>query len=187
VDAQRFDRMTRRIGTGVDRREVLRLVGAGLLALGGSWPSRHRTQAQIAPGQATCSQDAECLARDADPCTGAACVDGTCTYFIVDCIPGHVCCGNGACCPTGEAAGCLADADCAPAGSDPCEGVRCEGGTCAPFLATCAPDFACCGNGACCPSNGGCVADADCPAFSSPWGTGSRCVSGVCVPPAALP
>jgi hypothetical protein len=68
------------------------------------------------------------------------------------------------------------------ASEDPCEGVRCEGGSCVPFLATCAPDFVCCGNGVCCPVGNGCVADTDCAAFPSLLGLGTRCISGVCVP-----
>jgi hypothetical protein len=179
---QQFDSMVRAFGTRQDRRHLLRTAAAGLLAAWGSRVAARSAGAQDTPALDTCAEDADCLDADLDPCTGGTCVDGFCTYFSVACVPGHVCCGNGACCPPGEPESCLADADCVPTSSDPCEGVRCEGGTCVPFLTTCAPDFACCGNGACCPTDGGCIVDGDCGAFPSPWDTGTRCVSGVCVP-----
>ena len=181
MDGDAFDRIARFWGTCTDRRRALRLLGAGVIA--GTWFGRGKLiAAQTSTVEMTCLQDADCLDGDIDPCTGGACVDGLCTYFIVDCIPGHTCCGNGACCPTGEPGSCMADTDCVPMSSNPCEGIRCEGGACVPFLATCAPDFICCGNGTCCPSNGGCATDSDCSALSSSWGLGTRCVSGVCVP-----
>jgi len=136
---------------------MLRALGAGVLLSWGLGRSSGRIAAQEVLAPVACVQDGDCVDADADPCTGAACLDGTCAFFVVDCIPGHVCCGNGTCCPAGETEGCLADTDCVPTSGDPCEGVRCEGGACVPFLVTCAPDFACCGNGTCCPSDGGCV------------------------------
>ena len=186
MDGPQFDSLVRTFGMRSDRRRTLRLVAAGLLANWGARMVARNAGAQDTPPSDTCAEDAACVDGDLDPCTGGACVDGLCTYFIVDCIPGHVCCGNGECCPADESGGCLADTDCVPMSGEPCEGVRCEGGACVPFLATCAPDFACCGNGTCCPSNGGCVVDSDCPAFPSPWSAGPRCISGVCVPSSAL-
>jgi hypothetical protein len=38
-----------------------------------------------------------------DPCTGAVCEAGSCSYTSVACIPGYICCGNGECCAEGEA------------------------------------------------------------------------------------
>ncbi len=184
MDGQHFDRVARSLATPAARRRVLWLLAATIVAGWNSHHSWHAATAQRSEDPLGCTQDAECVDGDGDPCTGGACVDGLCTYFIVDCIPGHVCCGNGACCPVEESGGCLADIDCVPVRDDPCGGVRCEAGSCVPFLATCAPDFACCGNGTCCPRNGGCVVDGDCPASASPWGAGARCVSGACVPTA---
>lgn len=185
MDGRRFDRIARTLAHGTNRRRALEVLAGWLLAVVGRSSSWQTAAAQLAPDPATCTQDADCLDGDLDPCTGGACVEGLCTYFIVDCIPGHVCCGDGACCPTGNPGSCLADADCVPISADPCEGVRCEGGACVPFLVTCAPDFACCANGACCPgAQGQCAVDGDCPAFPSPLGTSARCVSGVCVPTA---
>ena len=184
MNGHAFDRMARFWGTSTDRRRTLRLIGAGVIA--GTGIGRGKSAAaQTSVAQLTCTQDADCQDGDADPCTGGLCQEGFCTFFIVSCIEGTTCCGNGECCPVGESGGCLADTDCSPASDDPCEGVRCEAGTCVPFLATCGPDFTCCGNGVCCPLAGGCVVDSDCPAFPSPWDTGPRCVSGVCVPSSA--
>jgi hypothetical protein len=47
----------------------------------------------------TCSQDSDCAPAEPDPCTGAFCDAGSCTYTSVACMRGHVCCGNGECCP----------------------------------------------------------------------------------------
>ena len=185
MDGPHFDRIVRTLGMSLGRRRTLQMVSIGLLTTWGSRFFARKAGAQDTLSPETCHEDTDCSDGDLDSCTGGACVDGLCTYFIVNCIPGHVCCGNGACCPTGEPGGCLADTDCVPTSADPCEGVHCEGGACVSFLATCAPDFACCGNGACCPTGSGCVVDADCPADPVPWGAGMRCVSGVCVPLAA--
>lgn len=185
VDGEGFDRLARIWGTGTDRRRALHLLGVGLLA-GGWLGSRDDAGAQETGGPVTCIQDDDCFDGDLDLCTGASCVDGLCTYFVVDCIPGHVCCGNGACCPIGEPGSCLADSDCALASSDPCQGVRCEGGACVPYLFSCAPGFACCGNGTCCEVAGGCVVDTDCTPFTGGVSARTRCVSGVCVPTSAL-
>lgn len=151
MDGERFDCITRGFDAILDRRGALRVLGAGLVATGGSWFSRTHADAQSGPGFTVCMQDADCLDADLDPCTGSACVDGACTYFIVDCIPGHVCCGNGVCCPTGESGSCMEDADCIAVSGDPCQGFRCEAGACSLFVVSCAPGFTCCGNGVCCP------------------------------------
>jgi hypothetical protein len=181
VDERQFDRIARSWATRTNRRRALRFMGIGALVAWWQRTGRH-SSAQEIPEPTPCSQDDECLDDDADACTGGACLEGFCTYFIVDCIAGHTCCGNGSCCPVEEAGSCLAHSDCMPASGNPCEGARCQGGSCVPFLATCAPDFACCGNGVCCPVGDGCVADTDCVAFPSVLSLGSRCISGVCVP-----
>ena len=183
MDGERFDRIARSWATRTDRRQALRIVGIGSLLAWWQRSSRD-SAAQMPPEPTPCSHDDECLEGDADSCTGGACLDGLCTYFIVSCIPGHTCCGNGSCCPVEDGGNCLEDADCVAVSDDPCAGSRCEGGSCVPFMATCDPDFVCCGNGACCPVGAGCAADADCAAFPSAlWGM-ARCISGVCVPSA---
>lgn len=178
MDGRRFDRVARVLATSAGRRGALRLLGAGLLAGSFSRRTGDGVAAQESAGPIPCGQDDDCRDADLDPCTGGACLDGLCTYFIVDCIPGHVCCGNGTCCPTGEANGCVADTDCAQASDDPCAGVRCDNGACVSFLAACAPESACCGNGVCCATAAGCATDGDCAGLDAR----PRCVSGVCVP-----
>jgi Raf kinase inhibitor-like YbhB/YbcL family protein len=37
-----------------------------------------------------------------DPCTGAVCYAGSCSYTSVACMRGYICCGNGECCAEGE-------------------------------------------------------------------------------------
>lgn len=159
-----FDRFTRALATRAGRREALRFAVAALLAASGASRRRRDAGAQVPPGPLICRQDPECLDSDLDPCTGAACVDGLCVYFIVDCIPGTVCCGNGQCCPPGESGTCLTDGDCPQrARGGPCEGVRCEAGRCTPFLVSCAPGFICCGGGQCCPGDDECTPGPGCP------------------------
>lgn len=184
MDGPDFDRITRSWARRTNRRGALRGLAAGLLTGWGWRRSGGAAVAQEGPAAITCTQDAECLDGDLDPCTGATCVDGSCTYFIVDCIPGHVCCDNGACCPSEEPGICLTDADCMPTSGDPCEGTLCEGGVCVSFLVSCAADHACCGNGACCPTGepGACLADTDCLHESGDPCEGVRCEGGTCVP-----
>ena len=189
MDGQEFDRITRTWARRSHRRGVLQILAGGLAA-GLGWRQGVRAaKAQEEPALIACVQDADCVDGDLDPCTGASCIDGSCAYFVVDCIPGHVCCGNGACCPTGEPGACLADTDCLPTSGDPCEGASCEGGACVPFLVSCAPDFVCCGGGSCCPVDGstsglpnGCADDSDCDSSAAGPSARTRCVSGVCVP-----
>lgn len=183
MDGFQFDAIVRILGVRGQRRRIFQLLGAGVLISGGARGLARPTRAQQAPEPQACVDDTDCTTGDLDPCTGNACVDGLCTYFIVDCMPGHACCGNGACCPTGDSGACLEDADCGPVSDDPCAGARCEGGSCTPFLTACAPDFTCCGNGACCPATRGCFTDANC---VGP-GAEDRCISGVCVPWSTLP
>lgn len=180
MDGHDFDRITRSWAGRTHRRGALQLLAAGLLA-GWGWRQARPVKAQESPAATACTQDADCADDDLDPCTGASCAEGSCAYFIVDCVPGFVCCGNGACCPSGEPGACLADADCLPESDDPCAGARCEGGTCVAVLVSCAPDYACCGNGSCCPATG-CASDGDCAVpDAGPWSR-TRCLSGVCVP-----
>ena len=47
-------------------------------------------------------KDSDCAPAEPDPCTGAFCDAGSCTYTSVHCIRGHVCCGNGECCLEGD-------------------------------------------------------------------------------------
>ena len=175
MDGQRFDDLTRVWATGASRRWILRaLVGsaAGALAVG----SRLIGAAAQEAGPTTCVSDSDCVDPDTDPCTGASCVDGACSVFIVDCIPGYVCCGNGECCP--ETAQCQSDADCVPSEQDSCIGVTCENGACVEFIVDCVPGYVCCGNGQCCPANP-CQSDADC-VSDNPCEVGHCQADGTC-------
>jgi hypothetical protein len=142
MDGSAFDRIARLWGTTSHRRRLLRLIGAS--AITGSWFSRAKTvAAQMGAEQMTCVQDADCGDGDADPCTGAACIDGFCTFFIVDCIPGTICCGNGECCPIGGIGRCTTDADCGQISLDPCQRAICAAGTCLSQRMPCPPGEFC--------------------------------------------
>ena len=139
MDGRRFDEFTRASATRANRRQVFRaFLGTMLGGIGVGRRVRH-TSAQDAT---TCLQDSDCADGVTDPCSGASCDSGICTFFIVSCIPGFVCCGNGACCPA--TAACQSDIDCAEAADDPCTGARCENGVCVPYILTCAAGFDCC-------------------------------------------
>ena len=150
MDGHAFDRITRLWGTSTDRRRALRLIGAGVMA--GSWARRGGAfaTAQEAVAQMTCTQDADCQDGDADLCTGGICQEGFCTFFIVSCIAGTTCCGNGECCTAGGNGGCTADADCVQTSGDPCWGTRCVTGACVVQHVEC-PAGAYCRYGACVP------------------------------------
>jgi hypothetical protein len=142
VDERAFDRMARLWGANADRRRALQLIGAGVIA--GSGLRRGKTTAaQTSAGQMTCTQDADCQDGDADPCTGATCQEGFCTFFIVSCIPGTICCGNGECCSIEATGACTADTDCAQTSGDPCWRATCANGTCLSQRVTCPPGEFC--------------------------------------------
>jgi hypothetical protein len=150
VDGHAFDRMARLWGTSTHRRRALQLIGAGVLS--GSWLGRGSkiAAAQTSVEQMTCTQEADCQDGESDPCTGASCQEGFCTYFIVSCIPGTTCCGNGECCAAGGSGGCMADADCVQINGDPCWGTQCVSGVCVARHVECpAGEF--CRNGTCVP------------------------------------
>jgi hypothetical protein len=185
---QRLDHFARELGTAVDRRGALRAVAGVLLAVAFTWRSHRRGLAQetLPP---PCRSDDDCLGDGLDTCMGAYCLDGVCETFVVDCLPGDVCCGNGSCCPGTGVIGCFADADCAIASDDPCLVARCESGQCAMLIVDCAPGFSCCGSGECCPvESTGCVTDADCGLTAAGACGHHRCLDGVCLPgPSSCP
>ena len=149
MDGHAFDRMARLWAITTDRRRTLRLIGAGVIA--GTGIGRGKpAAAQPSVAQTTCAQDADCQDGDADPCTGGLCQEGFCTFFIVSCIEGTTCCGNGECCTAGGTGGCTTDADCAQTSADPCWGTRCVTGACVVRHVECPPgEF--CREGTCAP------------------------------------
>jgi hypothetical protein len=105
MEGHRFDRFVRTLAAPRSRRQLLRgcvATSAAALALRLSSGAVAR---QVVSGESieTCSQDSDCAPAEPDPCHGAFCDAGSCTYTSVACIRGHVCCGNGECCPEGEA------------------------------------------------------------------------------------
>lgn len=172
MDGDRLDGLARAVATnGSSRRTVLRMLAATV----GGWIVAGTSVSARAAQPATCQQDADCVDADAAPCTGGRCEGGTCTFTSVFCAPGFVCCANGECCSeeSPESGACASDAECQDADADPCTGVRCEGGTCAPYILTCAAGFTCCG-GECvadCPKGQGIDANCQCPGgTASPGG-----------------
>ena len=140
MEGRRFDAIARSSAGASSRRGLLRAIAA--LVLGdAAFDARDNLTRARSQGPAACVQDADCLGGE-DACTGAACDGGQCIYFIVSCLPGYECCGNGACCA--EAERCQSDLDCAETADDPCAGATCANGLCVPYILTCAPGFTCC-------------------------------------------
>jgi hypothetical protein len=185
---RQLDHFARELGAAVDRRGAFRALAGLLLAATFSWRSRRRGLAQgtLTP---SCRGDDDCLSDEFDTCMGAYCLDGVCETFVVDCLPGDVCCGNGSCCPSADVIECFADADCAIASDDPCLFAVCESAQCAMLIVDCAPGFSCCGTGECCPAeSNSCATDADCGSVARGACGQHRCLNGVCLPgPSSCP
>jgi hypothetical protein len=142
MDGQRFDEIARTLGGGTNRRRILRALGA---VIPGGMAIASRAGSAVAQAPTVCFQDSDCIEGSDNPCSGASCVGGTCTFFIVDCIPGYGCCGNGECCPeSAGSAACSSDADCVDDDPDPCTGSTCQNGTCTPYSLLCVEGFVCC-------------------------------------------
>jgi hypothetical protein len=149
VNERLFAVLTRAFAGRAGRRETLFLAAWGLL--GGRQAHTDATPAaQVVNSPGTCVSDLDCETEGQGGCLAASCIGGRCLSYVVDCMEGSVCCGNGQCCPAGETHACLSDADCAVLGANPCAGARCVAGTCASYILTCAPDHTC-RKGACVP------------------------------------
>ncbi len=128
MDSGRFDELTRRLATLLDRRRLLGATSAAIAAFGrerGAYAQdecreRCPSGSRCVGGEcvAGCDNDRNCRSKHDDPCVLHACVDGSCVAAVIDCLPGHECCG-GSCCPSG----CVSDADCVLFG--PCQWGRC--------------------------------------------------------------
>ena len=118
MESRQFDELTRRLGSGQDRRRVLAVLGGAVVA--GIWPhaasfaqagcsTRCASGEYCADGVCVpgCRNDRDCRNKHDDPCMLNQCIDGVCASAIVDCLPGYECC-QGACCP----AGCSDDSAC---------------------------------------------------------------------------
>ena len=60
MDPQRFDQMTRQVGTQTDRRHIVKSVASGALALLGLGIVQSRTRAASGKDGDTCSTNADC-------------------------------------------------------------------------------------------------------------------------------
>ena len=105
MQGHRFDSLMRTLAAPGSRRRLLRgfvVTATTGLALR---LSTGAVAAQVVSEDSgeTCSQDSDCIPAEPDPCTGAVCDAGTCSYTSVACIRGYNCCGNGECCLEGEA------------------------------------------------------------------------------------
>lgn len=178
MDSERFDRLARAVAAAKDRRWLLRVAAAtAVFGVVGRSRDLVSTAQEPQPGCPTgcrggqvclnglcvlpCEENRDCRDKDDDACTGGTCVDGVCQHFIVDCAMGHVCCGNGECCP----APCTTDLDCVS--GDPCQIGRCgEEGTC---------EFS---------ENDGCIrcfTTNDCGPYEERTGQVGVCCNGACV------
>ncbi len=186
LDSTRFDDLTRLLGTGANRRKVLRglLGGAGALAMTGA---THRF-AGAQPVE--CDTPADCGAQP-DSCTEWLCVEGTCT-LNGGCPVGELCCPaqGGSCaeccndgdCPAGApicynpgdptnafCVECVDDGDCGP-----CE--SCESNTCVAYAEYCEATDSCYT-----PSTGGCCTTSDCDTCETCSGGACKAITNCCV------
>ena len=105
MQAHRFDSLMRTLTAPGSRRRLLRgfaVTAATGLALRLSTGAVAGQVVSEDSGE-TCTEDSDCIPAEPDPCTGAVCDAGSCSYTSVACMPGYVCCGNGECCPEGDA------------------------------------------------------------------------------------
>lgn len=179
MDGQRFDELTRLIGSGTTRRRILKLIGGGAAA------------GLLRPGAARagfCTGAGDSCAVD-QTCCSQSCVDEVCQCSGTGspCIDDGDCCANNECienicsfCRI-EGIACEDDSDC-------CVGLSCDGDSglcavsCGGELDRCVTDDDCCA-GYACVSDGGkglfcfalpaeCEIDGDCdPCYACEFGT----------------
>jgi len=103
MDGPRFATLVRTVVAPRTRRHLLQRLAAMGIATLGLRLGTVTVAGQVVSTDETCRQDSDCLPAEPDPCTGAYCDAGSCTYTSVACMRGHLCCGNGECCLEGEA------------------------------------------------------------------------------------
>ena len=105
MDGHHFDALVRNATTTRSRRQLIHGLAATAVASVAVRLGILVTAGQVVTEDSgeTCSQDSDCMPAEPDPCSGAFCDAGSCTYTSVACMRGHVCCGNGECCREGEA------------------------------------------------------------------------------------
>lgn len=184
MDADRFDRLARRLGTTNSRRAALKGLAAGGLGAalgllgrreaGADHGCRHNGRRCTSAFQCcsgACKNGACCKSAGAScsagsQCCSGRCKDGTCCNGLGKaCSANEECCAGGcnnACCKL-PGASCTADSECCAGG---CEANGTCG--CAPAGAACARSAGCCSNycrfDVCQPTCAGtsCSSDADC-------------------------
>jgi hypothetical protein len=104
MNQHRFDTLVRTVAATRNRRRLLHGLAATAVAGVVLRPGVRTVAGQVVTEDSgeTCSQDSDCMPAEPDPCTGAFCDAGSCTYTSVACMRGHVCCGNGECCLEGD-------------------------------------------------------------------------------------
>lgn len=184
MDGQRFDDLTRMIGTGRSRRGVLKLIGGGFAVAIGVGSARNALAGACIPEAGACLTDDEC-------CTGFNCDGGFCAgcqpdgsncEFDEDCC-GLLVCASGTCAET-----CGVTDDPCGLGVDCCVGFFCNG------LAVCEPSPFICGEvGEPCKGDGTCceghfcnddalcqLIEQACTAEGETCETDSECCEGIC-------
>jgi hypothetical protein len=104
MQGHRFDSLMRTLAAPGSRRRLLRgFVVTATTGLALRLSTGTVAAQVVTDSDETCTQDSDCMPAEPDPCTGAVCDAGSCSYTSVACIPGYICCGNGECCPEGDA------------------------------------------------------------------------------------
>ena len=104
MEGHRFDSLMRILAASKSRRRLLRgFVVTATTGLALRLSTGAVAAQVVTDTDETCTQDSDCMPAAPDPCTGAVCDAGSCSYTSVACIPGYICCGNGECCPEGDA------------------------------------------------------------------------------------
>lgn len=186
MDGQRFDDLTRLIGTGRSRRGVLRLIGGGLAAAVGLGGARQAgAQDKCLSEGSACFFDEECC--DGFNCDGGFCAgcqsSGANCEFDEDCCGLLVCAGN-VCAETCN----VTDEPCG-LGVDCCVGWFCNGlSVCEPTPFVCGEEGDLCkGDGTCCeghfcnPEDARCkLIEPICTAEGEMCETDAECCAGIC-------
>lgn len=206
MDGQRFDNVTRLIGTGASRRRVLKGLAAGLFGLSGAGVALRDARAGndcVLTGNSCVSDDSECCGDgDGVVCAGVprmcantlSCVGGTGPCNVekgLNCCEGLVCeatdGANGAC--VAAPPECAAETENCATTDDCCEGLVCEDNACVVGAASCKSDDDCakgevCNADSICETDQPeleCTSDRECVGPSGAGEIPPICCGGVCV------
>ena len=125
MEGHRFDSLMRTLAAPGSRRRLLQgFVVTATTGLALRLSTGTVAAQVVTDSDETCTQNSDCMPAEPDPCTGAVCDAGSCSYTSVACIPGYVCCGNGECCAEGEVDAGLDVTSGDAAGSDESDGAQ---------------------------------------------------------------